>query len=171
MKSILTATGVLGVALSVFACASKEEEPTEVTRQAICRSGGGGGSDCVNDGTGCPAECGTCFSSAEERIELRNLWECETAAGGGGGGGGGEPVEQGCSNAQIRAAQQDCERRCQESPISQCFRTSDPGNDRYDPFPLGQVVYCAGSRGIHSCTIRNGAPVYTCANDLRWCGQ
>lgn len=83
----------LGLAWALAACSSGGDGPpkesTKSTKEAICSSGGGDA--CINDTGYCPPECGSCFASVAQRIELRNLWECSTEPGDTGGGGGGDP--------------------------------------------------------------------------------
>ena len=81
--------------VSIFATGCGSDPPTKEdtakTREAICSGGGGGGGGdpCTSTTGYCPAECGYCFSSAKQRLELQNMWECTPGNGGGGGGGGG----------------------------------------------------------------------------------
>lgn len=144
-RSFALVASVLAGASSLAACSSEEAKTDDVesVRSAICNGNGGGGGDaCSNTNGFCPAECSYCFTSDAERIRLQNLWECNPTNGGGGGGGSGG----GCSNAFIRAAQQDCR-------DSICPNYSPTGHDT-----------CAG---IHSCTVNgNGTNTYVCA-----CGQ
>src|SRR5512140_3072534 len=110
MRVIATVAAPLGLALSLVLAGCGSDPPTKEdtakTREAICSSGGGGGGgggDPCTSGTGyCPPECGYCFTSASQRLELQNLWEC-TPGGGGGGGGGGEGSGS-CSADQVYAA-------------------------------------------------------------------
>ncbi|MBL8606332.1 MAG: hypothetical protein JNL38_03385, partial [Myxococcales bacterium] len=61
---ITTVTLLSSLFVSVAACNQREVEPVGSDRAAICNGGGGGGGGgCVDDGTGCPAECSTCFRS------------------------------------------------------------------------------------------------------------
>jgi hypothetical protein len=72
----------------MIACSADDapEETTRVSRDAIC-SNGDDGDSCVNDGSGCPASCGMCFTSIQQKLTLRNLAACDDPTGGSGGGG------------------------------------------------------------------------------------
>lgn len=162
--------------MGVAACSSQVEPPTDSsTRAAICGGGGGGGGGgCIDDGTGCPAECSMCFSSLESKLHLMNLWECSGGTGGGGGNGGCTSTRDcpngkicvngacaypqgGCSAAQIAAAKEDCHAQCNAYPSC-----SDDNSTGY---------YCSAANGIHGCQVVNGTPEYSCANELSGCAE
>lgn len=86
-RRISLVLGTVGV-LALGACASDPPpEPVAMDVAALC-SGSGSGDECVSEYGYCPASCGVCFQSAQQRIELKNLWMCDPGMGGGGGGGG-----------------------------------------------------------------------------------
>ncbi|MBL8607212.1 MAG: hypothetical protein JNL38_07820 [Myxococcales bacterium] len=172
--SIVAVATLIASLVSVAACSQREVEPVGSDRAAICNAGGGGGGGgCVDDGTGCPAECSTCFRSLGEKIELRNKWMCDTETGGGGGGGcqynyqcpTGKVCQNGtcgyprggCSDTQIQAAIAQCRRECDDHAETNC----------HDEVPTSQV--CTASNGIHGCEIVGGAPSYSCANTFVPC--
>lgn len=85
---------------------SSEETPTEpepgTVRDAICSGGGGSGDECLYQEGYCSAACSMCFQSANERVQLQNMWAC-TPYDYGGGGGGAEGAT--CSSCQSEYTQ------------------------------------------------------------------
>ncbi len=89
--AVTVSTTLLFFSIAAAGCASDPptKEDTGQAREAICGTGGGGGGggDPCTSSTGyCPPECGYCFSSVSQRLQLQNLWQCEPGGGGGGGG-------------------------------------------------------------------------------------
>jgi hypothetical protein len=93
MRTFGIVLSALAFTFGIVATGCSSEPPstddTQELRQAICSGGGGGGDSCTSADGYCPPECGYCFNSVNEKLQLQNMWEC-TGEGGGGGGGGGE---------------------------------------------------------------------------------
>jgi len=154
MATTVASIFALGLSLGLVGCGSEPppKEDTNATRQAICSGGGGGGGGgdpCTSTTGFCPAECGYCFSSASQRLELQNLWEC-TPGGGGGGGGG----SSSCSADQTYAAHGLYNMNPGDDPATILAVLCDDARTRAE-------AACAGSGRV--CTAHVGASNRTAA--------
>lgn len=108
MMTVKRALMAAALVPALIACAADDEpmENVEVSRDAICSNGGGDtGDSCVNDGSGCPASCGMCFTSMQQKLMLLNKSSCEEGAGGSGGSGASACLVGSCSNGSESEAQ------------------------------------------------------------------